>query len=47
MIDGVKRWIGNGSIADVLVVWARSTADGQVKVFLVEKGTPGVTVDHD
>jgi glutaryl-CoA dehydrogenase len=42
VIDGEKRWIGNGSIADVLVVWARDTEDGQVKGFLVEGGTPGL-----
>ena len=41
VIDGAKRWIGNGSLADVVVVWARDTADGQVKGFLVEGGTPG------
>jgi glutaryl-CoA dehydrogenase len=41
VIDGHKRWIGNGSIADVVVVWARDTEDGKVKGFLVEKGTPG------
>src|SRR3954453_2675926 len=41
VLDGAKRWIGNGSIADVVVVWARSTEDGQGKGFLVEKGTPG------
>ncbi len=41
VLDGRKRWIGNGSIADVVVVWARDVADGQVKGFLVEKGTPG------
>ena len=40
VIDGRKRWIGNGSICDVAVVWAR-TGDGQVNGFLVEKGTPG------
>ena len=40
VIDGAKRWIGNGSLADVIVVWARAE-DGQVKGFLVEKGTPG------
>jgi glutaryl-CoA dehydrogenase len=40
-IDGAKKWIGNGSIADVVVVWARDEADRQVKGFLVEKGTPG------
>jgi glutaryl-CoA dehydrogenase len=41
VIDGVKRWIGNGTIADVVVVWARSTEDGKVKGFLVETPTPG------
>jgi glutaryl-CoA dehydrogenase len=41
VIDGAKRWIGNGSMADVVVVWARDTVDGQVKGFLVEGGTPG------
>ena len=41
VIDGAKRWIGNGTIADVAVVWARSTEDGQVKGFLVETDTPG------
>jgi glutaryl-CoA dehydrogenase len=41
VIDGAKRWIGNGSIADVIIVWARDAQDGQVKGFLVEQGTPG------
>jgi glutaryl-CoA dehydrogenase len=41
VLDGAKRWIGNGSIADVIVVWARSDEDGQVKGFLVEKDMPG------
>ncbi len=41
VLDGEKKWIGNGSIADVIVVWARDTEDRQVKGFLVEKGTPG------
>jgi glutaryl-CoA dehydrogenase len=41
VLDGAKRWIGNGTIADVVVVWARSTEDGQVKGFLVETGSPG------
>jgi glutaryl-CoA dehydrogenase len=41
VIDGAERWIGNGSVADVVVVWARDTSDGQVKGFLVEPGTPG------
>ena len=47
IIDGDKRWIGNGSIADVTVVWARDIADGQVKGFLVETGEPGYQADDD
>jgi glutaryl-CoA dehydrogenase len=41
VLDGAKRWIGNGSIADVVVVWSRSVEDSQVKGFLVETDTPG------
>ena len=41
VLDGAKKWIGNGSIADVVVVWARDEADRRVKGFLLEKGTPG------
>jgi glutaryl-CoA dehydrogenase len=41
ILNGHKKWIGNGTIADVTVLWARDTADGKVKGFLVEKGAPG------
>ena len=41
ILDGAKRWIGLASVADVLVVWAR-TEDG-VRGFVVPAGTPGVT----
>jgi glutaryl-CoA dehydrogenase len=40
-LNGRKRWIGLGSIADLVVVWARNTEDGQVNAFVVEKGTAG------
>lgn len=43
ILNGRKRWIGNGTFADVIVVWARDVADDQVKAFLLEKGTPGFT----
>ena len=42
-INGQKKWIGNGTLADVVVLWARDEADGKVKGFLVEKGSPGYT----
>jgi glutaryl-CoA dehydrogenase len=38
VIDGKKRWIGNGTVADVIIIWARDENDG----FLVEKGSPGL-----
>ncbi len=43
VLNGAKRWIGNGTFADLIVVWAKDEADGQVKGFVVEKGTPGFT----
>ncbi|GAT68197.1 acyl-CoA dehydrogenase [Planomonospora sphaerica] len=41
VLNGAKRWIGNATFADLVVVWAKDEADGQVKGFVVEKGTPG------
>ncbi|MFD7311422.1 acyl-CoA dehydrogenase family protein [Promicromonospora sp. NPDC059942] len=43
VLNGAKRWIGNATFADVVVIWAKDTADDQVKGFLVRKGTPGFT----
>ncbi|MFG3116363.1 acyl-CoA dehydrogenase family protein [Streptomyces sp. NPDC048197] len=43
ILNGAKRWIGNGTFADLVVVWARDEADDHVKGFVVEKGTPGFT----
>jgi glutaryl-CoA dehydrogenase len=45
VLDGQKKWIGNAPFADVTVIWAHDVADGQVKGFLVEQGTPGVSVE--
>ncbi|MEU4835469.1 acyl-CoA dehydrogenase family protein [Streptosporangium sp. NPDC023615] len=42
VLNGAKRWIGNATFADLIVVWAKDEADGQVKGFVVEKGTPGL-----
>jgi len=40
ILNGEKMWITNGSIADVAVVWAKCE-DGEIRGFLVEKGTKG------
>lgn len=41
VINGHKRWIGNGHAADVIVLYARDEADGQVKAFVVQKQDNG------
>jgi glutaryl-CoA dehydrogenase len=40
VLNGAKRWIGNASIADVVVIWARDE-EGEVGGYLVQKGTSG------
>ncbi len=45
VLNGAKRWIGNASFADVVVVWARDVADDQVKAFVVEKDAAGAYPD--
>ncbi|HEY4463657.1 MAG TPA: acyl-CoA dehydrogenase family protein, partial [Streptosporangiaceae bacterium] len=40
-LDGQKKWIGNATFADYVIIWARSLEDDQVKGFVVEKDTPG------
>ena len=49
VLNGAKKWIGNGTIADVAVVWAKVEGESGVdpesadaiRGFLVEKGAPG------
>jgi glutaryl-CoA dehydrogenase len=43
ILNGHKKWIGNASFADVIIFWARSAEDGEVKGFLVEKGSEGLS----
>ncbi|UTT71666.1 acyl-CoA dehydrogenase family protein [Arthrobacter sp. DNA4] len=45
ILDGAKRWIGGAVTADVLAVFARDTADGQVKAFLVDRTADGVSLE--
>ncbi len=47
VLNGAKAWITNGSIADVAVVWAKvGGPDGEVRGFLVEKGTKGFSTSE-
>ena len=50
-LTGTKKWIGNGTVADMAVVWAKVDGEtgvdpegaGAIRGFLVEKGAPGFT----
>ena len=41
VLNGEKRWIGNSSFADIVIIWARDVEDGQVKGFVLEKDENG------
>ena len=41
VLNGSKRWIGNATFADLVVIWARDVADEQVKGFLVRTPSLG------
>ncbi|ONK67918.1 uncharacterized protein A4U43_C05F5150 [Asparagus officinalis] len=44
LLDGQKRWIGNSTFADVLIIFARNTNTNEINGFIVKKGTPGLKV---
>ena len=44
-INGQKKWIGNATFADYIIVWAKDEDDHQVKGFIVDRETPGLTTE--
>ncbi|XP_042394441.1 acyl-coenzyme A oxidase 4, peroxisomal-like [Zingiber officinale] len=42
VISGQKRWIGNSTFADLLIIFARNTSTNQINGFIVKKGAPGL-----
>ncbi|MBC7658352.1 MAG: acyl-CoA dehydrogenase family protein [Chitinophagaceae bacterium] len=45
IISGEKKWIGNATFADYIIVWAKDEEDSQVKGFIVDRETPGLTTE--
>lgn len=43
VLNGAKRWIGNGTFCDYMLVWARDEADGAIRGFIVDATLPGVS----
>lgn len=45
ILNGQKKWIGNSTFADLVIIWAQDEDDRQVKGFIVEKDNPGFRVE--
>ncbi|KQO02860.1 acyl-CoA dehydrogenase [Arthrobacter sp. Leaf234] len=43
ILNGAKRWIGNGTFCDYMLLWARDTETGGVRGFILDATLPGVT----
>lgn len=43
ILNGAKRWIGNGTFCDYMLVWARDESDGAIRGFIVDAALPGVS----
>ncbi len=46
-LNGVKIWITNGGVADLLIVFARIENDKNLSAFIVEANLPGITIGPD
>ncbi|WP_316738181.1 acyl-CoA dehydrogenase family protein [Pedobacter aquatilis] len=45
ILNGQKKWIGNATFADILIIWARDEDSSDVKGFIVKKDNPGFAVE--
>jgi glutaryl-CoA dehydrogenase len=44
LLSGTKTWISNSPVADILIVWAKSSPDQDaVRGFILERGMPGLS----
>ncbi|MBG6217919.1 glutaryl-CoA dehydrogenase [Arthrobacter sp. CAN_A6] len=43
VINGAKRWIGNGTFCDYMLLWARDTETQGIRGFILDATLPGVT----
>jgi glutaryl-CoA dehydrogenase len=45
IINGEKKWIGNATFADFIIIWAKDEADNQVKGFIVDRISGGLSTE--
>lgn len=46
VLNGVKLWCTNGTLAELIVVMARNPETQRINAFVVDMDTPGITVEH-
>jgi len=44
LLTGTKKWIGNASFSDIMVIWAKNTQTNQIQGFIVDSKARGVSV---
>lgn len=42
ILNGAKRWIGNGTFCDYMLLWAKDSETGQIRGFILDATLPGV-----
>jgi len=47
ILNGQKMWISNAGFADLFIVFARIEDDDYISAFLIDKGTPGLTMNEE
>ena len=45
ILNGQKKWIGNATFSDFVIIWARDLEDDRVKGFIVPNKTPGFVTE--
>lgn len=43
ILHGNKMWITNSPIADIFIVWAKASTDGEIHGFILDKGMKGLS----
>lgn len=43
VLNGAKRWIGNGTFCEHMLLWSRDADSGKVRGFILDGSLPGVT----
>jgi glutaryl-CoA dehydrogenase len=43
ILNGAKRWIGNGTFCDYMLLWARDADSGEIRGFILDATLPGVS----